>query len=110
MEQTSIIHNGEVFLWGDSMEGILEWVQAEEREAMARQEIAEAIKAVQCKGEMDSGRKRIRIRVLPSLPDYRYVYTCPRCKSHGLLRAFLHGGSLLNLCAGCEWIYGLEER
>ena len=48
------------------------------------------------------------IRVLPSLPEFRYVYSCPRCGSHrGSMLKVDSGDSIerVKICGVCAHVY-----
>ena len=59
------------------------------------------------------------VTVLPTIPKYRYVFTCPRCKSHiyykiavgGALRfgGKTHGLTYFWVCGYCQKVLKLEE-
>ena len=51
----------------------------------------------------------VRITVIPSLPEFRYVYTCPRCSSHVARELGLTGGLALLLCPICNYVYRMLE-
>jgi len=48
------------------------------------------------------------ITVLPSLPQFRYLYTCPKCGLHGTSRLRLSDGVSMNRCIACNHIYGQQ--
>ena len=48
----------------------------------------------------------VRITVLPTMPEYRYLHTCPKCGCHVASHLRLPGGSCLKLCPNCETAYG----
>ena len=49
------------------------------------------------------------ITVLPSLPEFRYLHTCPKCGLHGTSRLRLSDGVSLNRCIACDHIYGKQR-
>jgi hypothetical protein len=65
-------------------------------EEETRSEIERAIKKVQ-------GRNTSSITVLPTMPDYQYVYTCEVCGCHLSSHLRLYGGSVLKMCANCGY-------
>jgi len=48
------------------------------------------------------------IQVLPALPEYSYVHTCPACGCHVASGSILPGGSVMTLCAWCSHVYYVE--
>jgi hypothetical protein len=48
------------------------------------------------------------IQVLPSLPEYSYVHTCPKCGCHVASRPILPGGGVMSLCAWCNHVDSIE--
>jgi hypothetical protein len=50
-----------------------------------------------------------RIQVLPTLPEYSYVHTCPKCGCHVASLSILPpGGSIMSLCGWCNHVYHVE--
>ena len=50
----------------------------------------------------------MRLRVLPSMPEYRYVYTCPRCECHVVSNLRVVGEGMRPdgvICGHCECMY-----
>ena len=73
-------------------------ISAEDEIALA---IAEARKA--------PGKKAPVITVLPTLPEFRYVHTCPHCDSHVARQLGLTGGLALSMCPICNHVYRIIE-
>jgi hypothetical protein len=46
-----------------------------------------------------------KITVVPSLPKFRYVYTCPRCAGHVARPLGLPSGAALLICSFCTYVY-----
>lgn len=109
MEQTSITYNEAGALLTPCIQAVRRRVESAIRAAMARAEISEAINRVKGRS-VEYSSAPARMRVVSPLPRYRYVHTCPRCRSHAISHAFLSGGLVLRLCAGCRWVYDLEEQ
>ena len=51
------------------------------------------------------------ITVLPSLPKFRYLYTCPRCGCHvpSIFRVPSDDGEQLRLCSNCQHVYKVSD-
>lgn len=64
---------------------------------VARAEIEGAIKQAQDE-ESD-------IRVLPIMPEFRYLHTCPQCGGHVASRLDGFGGPGLKACSFCSRVY-----
>jgi len=52
------------------------------------------------------------ITVLPSLPEFTYLYTCPQCGSHAPSNFSVPSSDGLNLrlCPNCQCVYPVEKR
>jgi predicted RNA-binding Zn-ribbon protein involved in translation (DUF1610 family) len=53
------------------------------------------------------------IRVLPTLPRFRYTYTCPRCGCHVVSHLAASGGwgaPYLRICSSCGWVHSNWRR
>ena len=73
----------------------------------AKQEIERAIRMVRNGGEHDSGT----IRVLPTMPVFRYSFTCYTCGGHVRSHVVLDDGSIARFCMFCSEVknpYGRE--
>lgn len=72
---------------------------------LSRAEIGMAIRVVS--GAEENQSKRSAITVLPSLPEFRYVYTCPNCGCHvpSIFRVPSNDGERLRLCSNCQHVY-----
>ena len=77
--------------------------------ALSQAEIGGAI----CEASrVDGGRNgRTVITVLPTLPKFRYLYTCPRCRCHAqsIFRVPCNEGEQLRLCPNCRHVYEVKK-
>jgi len=71
-------------------------------------EIESAIKAVQGLPEENTGQSSIRL--LPTMPTYRYRYTCPRCGSHGTSLPLSSVRPSSKVCAVCHILETKQDR
>jgi hypothetical protein len=55
------------------------------------------------------GKKAPVITVLPTLPGFRYVHTCPHCDSHVARQLGPTGGLALSMCPICNHVYRIIE-
>jgi len=78
-------------------------------DALAQADISMAIREASSRDERES--KRPVITVLPSLPKFRYLYTCPHCRCHApsILRVPSNDGEKLRLCSNCKQVYEVTE-
>ena len=78
-------------------------------DALAQAEIGMAIRDVS--GHDECQDKRPSITVLPSLPKFRYLYTCPRCGCHApsIFRVPSNDDEKLRLCSNCKHVYEVTE-
>ncbi len=67
-----------------------------------RDKIQDAIQEASVRDEATSGGA---ITVLPSMPEYRYVNTCPDCGCHVASFGRLGVGSNVKVCSGCGHVY-----
>ena len=73
----------------------------------AKQEIERAIRMVRDGAVQDSGT----IRVLPTMPVFRYSFTCRSCGGHVRSHVVLDDGSIARFCMFCSEVknpYGRE--
>ena len=49
------------------------------------------------------------ITVLPVMPEYRYVHTCPQCGCHVASYAQVSVGVCIKVCSGCGYGYSVSE-
>ena len=78
-------------------------------DALARADISMAIRQASSHDEREN--KRAVITVLPSLPKFRYLYTCPHCGCHApsIFRVPNNGDEELRLCSQCKHVYEVTE-
>jgi len=55
--------------------------------------------------ESVTSRDPASIQVLPSLPEYTYIHTCPKCSCHVTSQSILPGNNVLSLCGWCGYVY-----
>ena len=77
--------------------------------ALTAAEIGQAIQHASVIPAAQPGQSRVTapksaITVLPSLPKFRYLYTCPKCGLHGMSRLRLSDGVSMNRCIACDHI------
>ena len=51
-----------------------------------------------------------KITVIPTMPKYRYLHTCPKCNCHTASYLNLSGSTALKLCSNCEHVYNEAKR
>lgn len=82
--------------------------------AVAQREIEEAIRRVSCErlGGHQAAQAAIpsngqaRITVLPTLPKFRYLHTCPKCGCH-VQSTLRLAGATLRVCPACDRVDGI---
>jgi hypothetical protein len=74
----------------------------------ARSEIEEAINNIRYADNGNATYGGSRIRVLPSMPRFRYLFTCVRCGGHR--KSFIRSGGMeVVLCAHCQYLNRVRE-
>jgi len=73
-----------------------------------RSEIEEAIHRLRYASDGNTAYGRSHIRVLPSMPGFKYRFTCARCGGHRK-SSIRTGGMEVVLCAHCQFLNKVRE-
>ena len=87
-----------------SQESVQEEIQAAITEAVKEATPWRKVRA----DEGMASSSQATIQVLPSMPEYRYVYTCPNCRGHVASQSVLSGGNIMSLCGWCDHVNHVE--
>ena len=85
----------------------------EQASQLAVEEIQSAITEVQTLIQDPEGAKQQKgaasITEIPTMPDFRYVHTCPQCGCHIQSRLLMPGGAKIYLCPACEHVHAIKD-
>lgn len=93
-----------------AIHNVPDWTEPQTQASAAGQaEIAAAIYAACTEVQIDNGdanaeRSEAKITVVPSLPDFKWAHTCPRCGCH-IYSTLRISTATLRICPGCEYVH-----